>query len=186
MTPKEIRAETEDKMKKTVEVTRREYVTIRTGRASAGLVEGIRVNYYGTPTPLKQLANILTPEARLIIIQPWDPGSIGDIEKAILASDLGVTPTNDGKAIRISMPQLTQERREELNKIVKKLAEDGRVSIRSVRRDSNEHVKKLEKNKEVPEDERFKLQDEIQKMTDKHIGEIDKLLEEKEKEILAI
>ena len=182
----EIKKETEEKMKKTVEVTRREYATIRTGRASAGLVEGIKVDYYGTPTPLKQLAGILTPEARLIIIQPWDPGAMQSIEKAILASNIGITPNNDGKVIRLSVPPLTHERREELDKVIKKLAEDGRVSIRSIRRDANDHIKKLEKDKSIPEDLRFATQEDVQKLTDKYVGEIDKLLSEKEKEILEV
>lgn len=186
MTPKEIKKATEEKMQKTVEVTRREYATIRTGRASAGLVEGIKVDYYGTPTPLKQIASILTPEARLIVIQPWDPNAMEAIEKAIFSSNLGITPNNDGKVIRLSIPPLTQERREELDKVIKKLAEDGRVSIRSIRRDANDQLKKLEKDKKVPEDMRFKSQDEIQKLTDKYIAEIDKLLSDKEKEILEV
>jgi len=186
MTPSDIRRETEDKMKKTVEITRREYSTIRTGRASASLVEGVKVDYYGTMTPLKQLANILTPEGRLIVIQPYDPGSMASIEKAILASNVGITPNNDGKVIRLSVPPLTQERREELDKVIKKLAEDGKVSIRSIRRDANDQLKKLEKEKGVPEDERFKSQEDVQKITDKYISEIDKLLKEKEKEILEV
>lgn len=186
MTPKDVKIESESKMKKTIEVTRREYITIRTGRASAGLVEGIKVDYYGTPTPLKQLAGIMTPEARLIVIQPWDPGSVPSIEKAILTSNIGITPANDGKVLRLSIPPLTQERREELSKIVKKLAEDCRVSIRSIRRDANEQLKKMEKEAGVPEDERFKSQEDIQKLTDKYIGEVDKILAEKEKEILEV
>ena len=181
----EIKKDSEDRMKKTIEVTKREYSTIRTGRASGSLVEGIKIDYYGTPTPLKQISNILTPEARLLIIQPWDHSVINEIEKAILASELGVTPTNDGKLIRLSMPPLTQERREELTKVVKKIAEDSKISIRSIRRDANEHIKKLEKDKSVPEDGRFKAQDEVQKLTDKYIGEVDKVLQEKEKEILG-
>jgi len=186
MTPKDVKTEAESKMKKTIEVTRREYATIRTGRASAGLVEGVKVDYYGTPTPLKQLAGILTPEARLIVIQPWDPGSVAGIEKAILASNIGITPTNDGKVLRLAIPPLTQERREELSKVIKKLAEDCRVSIRSIRRDANEQLKKLEKEAGVPEDERFKAQEDIQKLTDKWIGEVDKILAEKEKEIMEV
>jgi len=185
MSLKEVKKNVEDRMRKTVEITKREYSTIRTGRASASLVEGIKVDYYGTPTPLKQIASILTPEARLIIIQPWDPTAVEGIEKAILASDLGITPNNDGKIIRLSMPPLTQERREELGKVVKKLAEDGKISIRSIRRDANDQLKKVEKKESVPEDERFKSQEEVQKLTDKYIGDIDKLLEEKEKEILG-
>lgn len=184
--PKDVQRETEDKMKKTLDITRREYATIRTGRASASLVEGIKVDYYGTPTALKQIASILTPDARLIVIQPWDPNAMESIEKAILSSNLGITPNNDGKVIRLSIPPLTQERREELDKVIKKLAEDGRVSMRSIRRDANDQLKQLEKGKGIPEDMRFKAQEDIQKLTDKYIGEVDKLLAEKEKEILEV
>jgi ribosome recycling factor len=186
MTPKDVKRETEEKMKKTIEVTRREFSTIRTGRATPGLVEHIKVDYYGTPTPLRQIATIQTPEARLIVIQAWDPNAVGSIEKAILASDLGVNPNNDGKVIRLSLPQLTQEKREELTKVVRKLAEDSKISVRSIRRDANDQIKKLEKDKGIPEDERFKSQDEIQKLTNTYIGDIDKLLQEKEKEILSL
>lgn len=186
MTPKDVKRETEEKMKKTVEITRKEFSTIRTGRASPSLVENIKVDYYGNPTPLKQIATIQTPEARLIVIQAWDPNAIDNIEKAILSSDLGITPNNDGKVIRLSLPQLTQEKREELTKVVRKLSEDSRISVRSIRRDANDQLKKLEKDKGIPEDERFKSQDEIQKVTDKYIGQIDKLLGEKEKEILEV
>jgi ribosome recycling factor len=149
------------------------------------LVEGVKVDYYGTVTSLRQLGAISTPDARTIMIQPWDKNSLGDIEKAILKSELGISPTNDGKVIRLSVPPLTQERRVELDKILKKIAEDGRVSIRSARHSAIEHAKKLEKDKAATEDERFKAQEDIQKLTDKYIKEIDNSLAAKEKEIQA-
>ena len=183
MTIKELLHETETKMKKTVEATHREFSTIRTGRASTALVDGIRVDYYGTPTPLKQLAAVTTPDARLIVIQPWDKGVLAEVEKAILKSEIGIMPTNDGKVIRLSIPSLTQERRAELDKILKKIAEDGHVSIRTGRHHAMEGVKKIEKDKAATEDERFKAQEDIQKLTDKYIKEIDTLLAAKEKEI---
>ena len=183
MTIREIIHDTELKMKKTIEATHREFATVRTGRASSGLVEGIRVDYYGTATPLKQLAAISTPDAKLIVIQPWDKTAMAEIEKSILKSDIGITPTNDGKVIRLSIPSLTDERRAELDKILKKIAEDGRVSLRTARHTAIEHARKLEKDKLATEDERFKAQDEIQKLTDKYIKEIDNLLVAKEKEI---
>lgn len=185
MTLKEIMHDTETKMKKTVEATQREFSAIRTGRASTGLVEGIKVDYYGAPTPLKQLAAMSTPDARLVVIQPWDKGSMAEIEKAILKSDIGITPTNDGKVIRLSIPPLTQERRAELDKILKKIAEDGRVSLRTARHAAVENVRKSEKDKIITEDEKFKGQDDIQKLTDKYIKEIDNALAAKEKEIAA-
>jgi len=185
-TLKEVMHEAHDKMTKTNEAVQREFGTIRTGRASSTLVEGIRVNYYDTPTPLKQLASISTPDPKLIVIQPWDMSILGEVEKAILKSDLGITPMNDGRVIRLGIPQLTQERREELVKVIKKMAEDGRVSIRSIRRDMNEKIKKLEKDKVIPEDESFKSIEEIQKLTDKHIKEIDQLLSNKEKELMEV
>ncbi|MFC1590488.1 ribosome recycling factor [Candidatus Omnitrophota bacterium] len=185
MTIKEILNGAENKMKKTVDATAREFSTIRTGRASGSLVEGIMVDYYGTNTPIKSLGSITTPDARLIMIQPWDKSVIGSVEKAILKSDLGITPNNDGKAIRISIPPLTNERKEELDRVLKKIAEDGKVSLRTARRDANEDVKKLEKDKQISEDERFKGLEDIQKMTDKHSKEIDDHLAKKEKEIQA-
>lgn len=183
MTVKEIMHDTETKMKKTVEATQREFSTIRTGRASTGLVEGIKVDYYGALTPLKQLAAVSTPDARLVMIQPWDKGSMAEIEKAILKSEIGITPTNDGKVIRLSIPPLTQERRVELDKILKNIAEDGRVSLRTARHAAIENVRKSEKDKIITEDDKFKGQDDIQKLTDKYIKEIDTYLASKEKEI---
>lgn len=183
MNTKEIVHDAETKMKKTVEATTREFSTIRTGRASTSIVEGLRVDYYGTQTPLKQLAQISAADARLIVIQPWDKNSMGDIEKAILKSDIGIAPANDGKVIRLSVPPLTQERRAELDKILKKLAEDGRISIRTCRHAAIENIRKEEKDKKITEDERFKAQEDIQKLTDKYIKEIDTVLAAKEKEI---
>ena len=183
MTTKEIVKEAENKMKKSLEASRRSFAEIRTGRASPHLVEGIHIDYYGTPTMLKSLASITVPDARLIVIQPWDATVIPEIEKAIQKSNLGITPMNDGKIVRLSIPQLTQERREELKKVVKTMTEDGRVSLRTIRRDANEAVKKLENDKAIAEDDRFKTQDEIQKITDKFMAELENLLKEKEKEL---
>ena len=170
-------------MKKTVESVKREFAEIRTGRASPSLVEGILVDYYGTKTPIKQLATISTPDARLIAINPWDSSIINQVEKSILQSNLGLTPNNDGKVIRISIPHLTDERRQELDKIVKRIAEGGRVSLRTARRDANESLKQSEKNKEIAEDDRFKSQDEVQKLIDRYATQIEEILEAKEKEI---
>jgi ribosome recycling factor len=178
--------DSEHKMNKTVESTEREFSTIRTGRAHTSIVEGIMVEYYGTETPIKQLATISTPEPRLVVIQPWDRSCIGDVEKAILKSDLGITPNNDGKLVRIAVPQLTKERRDELDKVIKKVAEEGRVSLRTARRVANENIEKLEKDKVITEDEKFKYKDRIQKLTDKSTKEIDEHLARKEREIQEV
>jgi ribosome recycling factor len=183
MAIKDILHDTESKMKKTVESVKREFAEVRTGRASPTFVEGVLVDYYGTKTPIKQLATISTPDARLIAIHPWDASIITAVEKAILGANLGLTPNNDGKVIRISIPHLTDERRGELDKIVKRIAENGRVSLRTARRDANESLKQLEKNKAIAEDERFKSQDEVQKLIDKYTAQIEENLETKEKEI---
>lgn len=183
MNAKDIIKDTEAKMKKTVEATQREFSIVRTGRASTSLVESLRVDYYGAPTPLRQIASITTPDARLVMVQPWDKNALADIEKAILKSEIGITPTNDGKAIRLSIPPLTDERRGELDKILKKIAEDGRVSLRTCRHSAVEHIRKLEKDKAITEDDKFKSQEEIQKLTDKYIKEIDTFLASKEKEV---
>ena len=183
MNTKDIIKDTEAKMKKTVEATQREFSVVRTGRASTSLVDSLRVDYYGAPTPLRQIASITTPDARLVMVQPWDKNALADIEKAILKSEIGITPTNDGKAIRLSIPPLTDERRDELDKILKKIAEDGRVSLRTCRHSAVEHIRKLEKDKAITEDDRFKSQEEIQKLTDKYIKEIDTFLAGKEKEV---
>ena len=185
MNPKDIIKDTEIKMKKTIEATQREFSVVRTGRASTALVDSLKADYYGAPTPLRQIASISTPDARLIMIQPWDKNALAEIEKAILKSEIGITPTNDGKTIRLSMPPLTEERKAELDKILKKTAEDGRVSLRTCRHSAIEHIRKLDKDKAITEDEKFKSQEEIQKLTDKYIKEIDDLLAAKEKEIRA-
>lgn len=183
---KEVLRNAEEKMKKVIVVTKREFAAVRTGRASVSLVEGVHIDYYGAQTPLKQLATISTPDVKLIIIQPWDPSSLAEIEKAIQKSNLGVMPTNDGKVIRISIPPLSEERREDLIKITKKMAEDGRVSVRTVRRETNEQLKKLEKSKLATEDETYKAQERAQKLTDKHIKEIEDILTEKDKELMKV
>ena len=178
--------EIEERMKKTVDATVREFAEIRTGRANPSLVEGIKIEYYGTDTPLKQLASISVPEPRLIAIHPWDPSSIQAIEKAILKSELGINPVNDGKVIRIPMPSLTKERCDELKKVLHKIAEQGRVSIRTVRRDGIDSLKEMEDSKEIPEDARFKGQEEVQRLTEKYTKKIEELLKEKEKELTSI
>ena len=183
MVAKSVLKEIEDNMKKAIEATKRELAELRSGRANPKMVEGIRVNYYGTPTLLKELATIGIPEARMIVISPYDPSSVKEIEKAILQSELGITPVGDSKVIRLIVPHLSEERREELIKIVKKTVEEGKVSIRTVRRDGKEKIKDLEKNKKISEDDRFKSEDQLQKITDKYIEEIDSILEEKEKEL---
>lgn len=174
----------EEKLKKAVDATVREFSEIRTGRANPSLVEGIMVECYGTYMPLKQVANISVPEPRLIAIHPWDPSNIGVIERAILKSELGINPVNDGKLIRISIPALTKERIEELKKVLHRTAEQGRVSIRTVRRDAIDAARKMEDAKEITEDARFKEQDEIQKLTEKYTKKIDELLANKEKELV--
>jgi len=173
-------------MDRTIEALRKEFSSIRTGRASLALLDGIMVNYYDTLTPLQQLASLSIPESRQMAIQPWDPKTIPDIEKAILKSDLGLTPMNDGKMIRMSIPLLTEERRKQLVKIVKKKAEEAKVAVRNIRRDANEELKKLEKEKHLSEDEVKKSQDEIQKITDSYITRVDDVLANKEKEIMEV
>jgi len=176
--------ETKEKMAKSLTALKNELKRVRTGRASQSLLDGIRVDYYGTVTPLNQMASISVPESRLVIIQPWDVSVIQDIEKAILKSDLGLTPSNDGKLIRISIPPLTEERRKELVKVVNKMAEDHKVAVRNIRRDSNELLKGLKKDGDISEDDAFKAQDQVQNITDEHIKRIDGIYKEKEKEIL--
>ena len=182
-TGKAILADSESKMKKTLDVLHQQYAGIRSGRANAGMVENIKVDYYGTPTPLKQLANIAIPEPKTLMIHPWDMNALKAIEKAIIDSDLGITPIMDGKVVRLNVPTLTRERREELVKIASKLAEDGRVSLRSLRREANENVKKIEKEKKISEDDSFKFQTDVQKLTDRFIQSIDQVLGQKEKEL---
>ena len=182
----EVLKECERKLKKAVEAVKRDLDKVRTGRASVALLDDIRVEYYGTPTPINQLATISIPESRLIVIQPWDSSLLPEIEKAILRSDLGLTPSNDGKVIRISIPRLTEERRQELVKVVKKMGEGGKVSVRNIRRDAIEQVRKMEKGKEISKDDLHHYQNEIQKLTDRFVERIEELVTAKEKEVLEI
>ena len=179
-------ADAEQRMGKAVEALQRELVNIRTGRASPGLVEQLRVDYYGTPTPLKQLATISVPEARLLTIQPWDKGSLEAIEKAIQKSDLGLNPSNDGAIIRLVIPQLTEERRRDLVKGVHKKVEDGRIAIRNVRRDDHEMIRDLLREKEISEDEEHRAQEQLQKITDRFVAQADEVGQEKEHELLEV
>ncbi len=176
----------EKKMDKAISNLEKEFSRLRTGRASTGLVEEISVDYYGTLTPLNQLASISIPDSRTISIQPWDRNAFSSVEKAIMKSDLGLNPVNDGKVIRISIPPLTEERRKDLVKLAKKYAEEAKVAIRNIRRDANDTVKKMKNSKELTEDEMHKGQDEVQKLTDSFVEKSDQLLEIKEKEIMEI
>jgi ribosome recycling factor len=180
----EILSELREKMNKTIAALQKDYRRIRTGRASTALLDGIKVNCYDTQMPLEQVASLAAPESRLITIQPWDQSVIGEIEKSILKSDLGLTPMNDGKIIRISIPPLTEERRKELAKVARKMSEESKIAARNHRRDANEMFKELKNEKEISEDELYRSQDEVQKLTDEFIKKIDKLNGEKEKEIL--
>ncbi len=172
------------KMEKAIKALEKEFAHVRTGRATPALLDGIKVSYYGSEMPLDQVATISVPEARTIAIQPWDVNVLPEIEKAILASELGLTPTNDGKIIRVAVPPLTEERRKELVKLVKKMGEEAKVAIRNIRRDANEKLKKQKKAKEISEDEQFRLQDEVQKLTDSFTKQVDQVVGDKEKEIL--
>ncbi|REK76541.1 ribosome recycling factor [Paenibacillus paeoniae] len=183
--PQAIKKSAEDRMEKAIGALRRDLSTLRAGKASPALMDRIQVEYYGAQTPLNQLANINTPDSRTLMIQPWDKSSLSAIEKAILKSDLGLTPSNDGLAIRISVPPLTEERRAELVKTSKKFGEEAKVAIRNIRRDANDDVKKLEKT-DISEDESRRHQDDIQKATDKYIAEVEKVLSSKEKEIMEV
>lgn len=176
----------EEKMKKTVKSLESDLSTIRAGRANPRVLDKIMVDYYGTPTPLNQVGNVSVPEARMIVIQPWESNLLKGIEKAILSSDLGINPTNDGKVIRLVFPELTEERRKSLTKDVKKKAEDSKVAIRNIRREAIDAFKKLEKKSEITEDELKDLENEIQKLTDKYIAELDKTAEAKNKDIMSI
>ncbi len=175
-----------DKMDKAVEHVRNEFIKIRTGKATTNLLDGIKVDYYGTPTPLMQLGNISTPDYHTITIQAWDKTAVPLIEKAILSANLGLNPSNDGTLIRIPIPALNEERRKEIVKLVRKFAEEGKVAVRNIRRDSIEHLKKTEKEEHISEDERKHAETEVQKLTDKHIKDIDELLGLKEKEIMEV
>jgi len=180
----DIYQETREKMAKSVEALENELKKIRTGRASLNVLDGVRVDYYGTQTPLNQMASLSVPESRMIMIQPWDATVIKEIEKAILKANLGLTPSNDGKLIRISIPPLTEERRKEIVKTVHKICEERKIAVRNARRDSNEMLKELKKDGDISEDDCFKSQDQVQKITDEHIKLIDDVYKEKEKEIL--
>ncbi|MBP3593358.1 MAG: ribosome recycling factor [Lachnospiraceae bacterium] len=176
----------EDKMNKTLEVLKEEYASVRAGRANPHLLDKLRVDYYGTPSPIQSVANISVPEARVIQIQPWESKMIKEIEKAILASDIGITPGNDGKIIRLVFPELTEDRRKELVKDIKKKAEAAKVAVRNVRRDANDAIKKAAKASEISEDEQKQIEDEIQKLTDKFVAEIDKATDAKTNEIMTV
>jgi ribosome recycling factor len=179
-------AELEKKMNASLEAFRKELNSIRTGRASLSLLDGITIQYYGSPTPLNQVATLSVPESRLITIQPWDSSVIGEVEKAILKSDLGLTPSSDGRVIRIPIPPLTEERRKQLVRVVKKLGEDCKVAIRNIRREGNDDLKNLEKDKKISEDELRRSQDQVQKVTDKYIAMAEQVSAQKEKEVMEI
>ena len=178
--------ELKSKMEKSLESLRRDLSRVRTGRASLALLDGVRVNYYGVPTPLPQVASLSVPESRTISIQPWDAKMISEIEKAIQKSDLGLTPLSDGKIVRINIPPLTEERRKELVKVTKRMEEECKVALRNIRRDANEQLKTVKKDKAISEDEQFKFQEEVQKFMDKSIEKAEEIIKTKEKEILEV
>lgn len=182
----EVKNEMKQKMDKGIEALRRELSKVRTGRASTGMLDGISVDYFGTMTPLIQMATLAVPESRMITIQPWDVTAIGAIEKAILQSDLGLNPNNDGKLIRLSIPMMTEERRRDMVKLAKKVAEDSKITIRNARRDANDMLKELEKEKDISEDEHKRAQDEVQKITDEYVTKIDSIIKTKEADIMEI
>jgi ribosome recycling factor len=182
----DILLDAEDKMSKTLNVVHEQFTGIRTGKASPALVANVRVPYYGTPTRLREIANIATPETRLIVIHAYDPTVLPEVEKAILAANLGVTPINDGRVVRIPIPELTQERRQELTKVARRMTEEARVAVRNVRRDANEHVKALQKGGKITEDERDEALKQVQKDTDAYITKIDEALHAKEKDIMEV
>lgn len=184
MTTNEIYRDAENRMKKSVEHLQHELSRIRTGRATPALLDVVKIDYYGSMVPLNQASSITAPEPRLLVIQPWEKRLIGEIEKAILQSDLGLNPTNDGNVVRVPIPELSEERRQDLLKLIKKFCEESRVAIRNIRRDANDHVKNLEKDHEISEDESHKVQDDIQKLTDDYVGKVDEHYNSKEKEIL--
>jgi len=182
----ELLADAKRRMAKSVDSTRHEFASVRTGRASTALLDRIQVDYYGTKTPLNQLATITVPDARLLVVTPYDKSAMKEVERAILESDLGITPSNDGKIIRLPVPQLTEERRKELVKIVRHVAEDGRVAVRNVRRDAIHHLKELVDKGEAGSDEEHRAEERVQKLTDDHVHEIDELLKKKEAEIMEV
>ena len=176
----------EERMEKALTALDRDFSKLRTGRATTTLVDGIKADYYGTPTPISQMASVAVPDSRTITIQPWDKGGMAAVEKAILKSDLGLTPVNDGKVIRINIPPLTEERRRDLVKVARKYGEEAKVAVRNVRRDANDSLKKAEKDKEITEDALKRATDEVQKLTDRYVGEVDGRCQAKEKEIMEI
>ena len=176
----------EERMNKTISVYEEKLSEVRAGRANPAILNKVKIDYYGTPTPINQVAGVSVPEARLIVIQPWDVSVLKDIEKAILSSDIGINPNNDGKVIRLAFPELTEERRKELVKDIKKMAEEAKVAVRAVRRDGIDEAKTKQKNSEITEDELKNAENDIQKLTDKKIEEVDKILENKEKEIMSV
>ncbi|CEH31961.1 ribosome recycling factor [Aneurinibacillus migulanus] len=184
--PQQVLKEAEERMDKAIASLKRELSTLRAGRATPSLLDRVTVDYYGSPTPVNQVANISTPEPRLIVIQPWEKTMLGPIEKAILKSDLGLTPTNDGNVIRIAIPALTEQRRMELVKLAKKSGEEAKVAVRNIRRDANDSIKKLEKNGDITEDDMKHHQDLVQKATDKHVNLVDQVVSDKEKEIMEV
>lgn len=183
---KEVFSSHEDRMKKSIEALKREFASLRAGRATPALLDRVMVDYYGTPTQVSQVANISVPEPRMITIQPWEKSLLSDIEKAIMKSDLGLNPNSDGAIIRLSIPQLTKERRTELAKTIHKKAEEAKVAVRNIRRDANDALKKLEKDKAITEDENKKAQEDMQKTIDQYIKEIDRVTASKEKEIMEV
>jgi ribosome recycling factor len=182
----DVLSDSEDRMKKTVEAVQRELAAVRTGHAHVGLVDHVRVEYYGSMMPVNQMATVAAPESRLLTIQPWDRGALSAIEKALMKSDLGLTPTSDGQIIRLAIPPLTEARRKDLIKVVRTRIEDGRVAVRNVRRDALEHLRKLEHDKEISEDDQRKAQEQLQKLTDRYIAQIDERGKEKEAELMEV
>lgn len=180
------KARAQEKMDKAITALKNEFAGVRTGRASTALLDHIMVDYYGTSTRLNQLATLSVPESRMIAIQPWDATALKSIEKAVLKSDLGLTPANDGKVIRITIPELTEERRREIVKVIKHMTEECRISIRQIRKEANDQLKKMEKDKQITEDEHHRVHDEIQKMTDKTIQQADQILQKKEAEVMQV
>ena len=183
---KDLVIKSEETMRKSVDFLKEELATIRAGKANPKLIDKIQVSYYGTMTPLNQIANISVPEPRMLLVQPWDANSLKDIERALLTSDLGINPTNDGKVIRLIIPVLTEERRKELLKLVKKEIENSKVAVRNIRRDTNEEIKRMEKQSEISKDDQKRAEDEMQKLTDKYINLIDEIYKDKEKEVLEV
>jgi ribosome recycling factor len=183
---KDVEKVAQEKMLHSLAALKKDLGTIRTGRATPALLDGVNVEYYGAPTPITQVASVSIPESRSLVIQPWDPTIMGEIEKAILRANLGLTPTNDGKVLRISIPALTEERRRDLVKVARKFAEEARVSLRNIRRDVNEQIKKLEKDRKVSEDDARRAQEKIQKITDDFTAQVNQIIEKKEKEIMEI